>query len=127
VTDGNSPARFQNLNDSDLPAGAVTVDVSHSSLNCKDGLAVTGKGKIARTYPMVCGIDLAGTVRESADPEWAPGDAVIVTGWDLSESHPGGYTERQRLSPGWLTRRPARLSAVQAMAIGTAGPRPCCA
>jgi acrylyl-CoA reductase (NADPH) len=121
VTDGNGPARFQNLNDSDLPAGAVTVDVSHSSLNYKDGLAVTGKGKIARTYPMVCGIDLAGTVRESADPEWAPGDAVIVTGWGLSESHPGGYTERQRLSPGWLTRRPAELSAVQAMAIGTAG------
>ncbi len=129
MTDGNGPARFQNLNDSDLPAGAATVDVSHSSLNNgsvaawprKDGLAVTGKGRIARTYPMVCGIDLAGTVRESADPEWAAGDAVIVTGWDFSVSHPGGCTERQRLSPGWLTRRPARLSAVQAMAIGTAG------
>ena len=121
VTEGNGPARFQNLVEADLPDGDVTVDVSHSSLNYKDGLAVSGKGKIARVLPMVCGIDLAGTVRKSTTPQWSPGDEVIVTGWGLSETHPGGYTERQRLRSSWLTRRPDGLSFVQAMAIGTAG------
>lgn len=121
VATGDGPATFQDLTDDDLPPDAITVDVSHSSLNYKDGLAVTGKGKIARSFPMVCGIDLAGTVASSEDPAWSPGDEVVVTGWGLSETHGGGYTERQRLKPEWLVRRPEGLSASQAMAVGTAG------
>ncbi|MDQ6782057.1 MAG: oxidoreductase [Actinomycetota bacterium] len=121
VANGDGPARFQDLTDADLPDDAVTVEVSHSSLNYKDGLAVTNKGRIARSFPMICGIDLAGVVAESTDPAWSAGDDVVVNGWGLSETHAGGYTERQRVKPGWLTRRPEGLSAVQAMAIGTAG------
>lgn len=115
------PARFEQLTDADLPDGDVTVDVRYSSLNYKDGLAVTGKGKIARRFPMVCGIDLAGTVTASDAPEWQPGDEVVVTGWGLSETHPGGYAERQRLRSEWLVRRPRSLTAAHTMAIGTAG------
>ncbi len=121
MTTGDGPAQFRQLTDADLPDGAVTVDVSHSSLNYKDGLSVTNKGRIARSFPMVCGADLAGTVSASDDPAWAPGDEVVVTGWGLSETHPGGYTERQKVKPEWLIKLPDRLTAVQAMAIGTAG------
>jgi len=115
------PAVLTELTDRDLPEGDVTVAVSYSSLNYKDGLAVTGKGKVIRNYPMVCGIDLAGTVETSESPDWVPGDDVIVTGWGLSESHPGGYTRRQRVRSDWLTRRPVGLSMAQTMAVGTAG------
>lgn len=90
-------------------------------MNFKDGLAVTNTGKIARSFPMICGIDLAGTVTASQDPAWSVGDEVVVTGWGLSESHPGGYTQRQRLKGEWLSRRDPEMSAVQAMAVGTAG------
>jgi acrylyl-CoA reductase (NADPH) len=121
VAHENGPARFEQLTDEDLPAGEVTVDVRHSSLNYKDGLAVTGKGKIVRSFPMVCGIDFAGTVASSDSPEFAAGDEVVVTGWGMSETHPGGYTERQRVPAHWPVRRPARLSSAQTMAIGTAG------
>ena len=93
----------------------------YSSLNYKDGLAVTGKGKIVRSFPMVCGIDLAGTVAASDSAEFAPGDEVVVTGWGLSETHPGGYAERQRVRSEWLVRRPEQLSLQRTMAIGTAG------
>jgi putative YhdH/YhfP family quinone oxidoreductase len=115
------PAALRELSDADLPEGDVTVAVACSSLNYKDGLAVTGKGRIARTYPMVCGIDLAGTVEASDSPEWKAGDDVVVTGWGLSETHPGGYTRRQRVRSEWLVARPDGLSLTQAMAIGTAG------
>ncbi len=121
VASGDGPARFQDLTDSDLPDDAVTVEVSHSGLNYKDGLSVTNKGRIARSFPMICGADLVGTVSVSQDPAWSPGDEVVVTGWGLSETHSGGYTQRQRVKPEWLIRRPAGLTAVQAMAIGTAG------
>ena len=121
VTEGNGPARFQNLVEADLPDGDVTVDVSHSSLNYKDGLAVSGKGKIMRSHPMVAGIDLAGVVEASESPDWKPGDEVLVTGWGLSETHSGGYTERQRVRSEWLTRKPAGLTLQQTMAVGTAG------
>lgn len=121
VATGDGPAQFQQLTDSDLPDDAVTIDVSHSGLNYKDGLSVTNQGRIARSFPMICGADLAGTVADSDDPAWAPGDEVIVTGWGLSETHSGGYTQRQRVKPEWLIRRPADLTAIQAMAIGTAG------
>lgn len=115
------PATLTELTDDKLPDGDVTVAVAYSSLNYKDGLAVTGKGKVIRNYPMVCGIDLAGTVESSDSPDWRPGDDVIVTGWGLSELYPGGYTQRQRVRSEWLTRRPEGLSLVQTMAIGTAG------
>jgi len=120
-TDGHTSARLEQVSDDDLPDGDVTVDVTFSSLNYKDGLAVSGTGRIARSFPMVCGIDLAGTVRDSGAPEWAPGDQVVCTGWGLSETHPGGYTRRQRLRSSWLVARPLGLSLRQSMAIGTAG------
>jgi len=114
-------ASLQELSDVDLPEGDVTVAVAYSSLNFKDGLAVTGKGRIARRFPMVCGIDLAGTVEASDSPRWKPGDEVVVTGWGLSETHPGGYTQHQRLRSEWLIARPDGLTLRQTMAVGTAG------
>ncbi|MBV9486887.1 MAG: oxidoreductase [Frankiaceae bacterium] len=115
------PAETVELTDADLPDGDVTVDIAYSSLNYKDGLAVSGKGKIARSLPMTCGIDFAGTVAASDNPDFAVGDEVVATGWGLSETRPGGYTQRQRVDASVLTKRPAALSAQQAMAIGTAG------
>lgn len=115
------PATLTRLTEADLPDGDVTVDIAYSSLNFKDGLAVTGKGKIARRFPMTAGIDLAGTVADSDSPDWTPGDEVILTGWGLSETHPGAYTTRQRVRSQWLVRRPENLDPVRAMAIGTAG------
>jgi acrylyl-CoA reductase (NADPH) len=115
------PASLQHLSDDDLPEGDVTVDVTWSSLNYKDGLAVTGKGKIIRSYPMVAGIDLAGVVASSDSPAWKPGDEVVLTGWGLSESHPGGFTQRQRVRSEWLTAKPDGLTLRQTMAVGTAG------
>ncbi|QDQ96571.1 MDR family oxidoreductase [Tomitella fengzijianii] len=121
VEEKGKPARLRRLTDADLPEGDVTVDVAYSSLNFKDGLAVTGKGPIARRLPMVCGIDLAGTVSASGSPQWKPGDEVVLTGWGLSETHPGGFTTRQRVRGEWLVARPDALTAEQSMAIGTAG------
>jgi putative YhdH/YhfP family quinone oxidoreductase len=121
VLEGQGPAVLRQLSDQDLPDGDVTVDVSYSSLNYKDGLALTGRGKIARRFPMVCGIDLAGTVADSQSPDWHAGDEVIVTGWGLSETRPGGFTRRQRVQSDMLVRKPDGLSLAQAMAIGTAG------
>jgi acrylyl-CoA reductase (NADPH) len=115
------PATLQELTDDQLPDGDVTVAVKFSSLNYKDGLAVTGKGKIIRSFPMVCGIDLAGTVESSDSASFTPGDDVIVTGWGLSETAPGGYTQKQRVKSDWLVKRPDALTLQQTMAIGTAG------
>jgi acrylyl-CoA reductase (NADPH) len=115
------PAKLTSVTEAELPDGDVTVDIAYSSLNFKDGLSVTGKGKIARRFPMTAGIDLAGTVAASDSPDWKPGDEVVVTGWGLSETHPGAYTTRQRLRSEWLVRRPESLSPARAMAIGTAG------
>ncbi|TAK99194.1 MAG: oxidoreductase [Rhodospirillaceae bacterium] len=119
--DGKYSGGFRQLTDSDLPAEPVLVTVAYSSLNYKDGLAVTGKGKIVKKFPMACGIDLAGTVAESADPAFKPGDPVVVTGRGLSETMWGGYSAKQRINPAYLTRLPRGLTAKQAMAIGTAG------
>ncbi|MDO5501080.1 MAG: MDR family oxidoreductase [Propionibacteriaceae bacterium] len=121
LVDKGQPAQRVELSDADLPEGDVTIDIAYSSLNYKDGLAVTGKGRIARSLPMVCGIDLAGTVAESSAPDWQPGDEVVLTGWGLSETHPGGYTTRQRVRGEWLVARPEGLSLKQTMAVGTAG------
>lgn len=119
--DGKPKAAFRDLTVADLPDHDVLVEISHSSLNYKDGLAVSGKGRIARRLPMVTGIDLAGTVVESRSAEWKAGDRVIVNGWGLSETEWGGYARFQRLKPEWLFRLPDAFSPEQAMAIGTAG------
>lgn len=121
ISDGEGPARPAELEETDLPEGDVTVEVSYSSLNYKDGLAVTGRGRIVRRPPLVCGIDLAGTVVDSATERWAPGDEVVLTGWGLSETHPGGYTTLQRVRSEWLVARPPGLTLAQTMAVGTAG------
>ncbi len=113
--------QLEELTTADLPQSGVLVDVAYSTINYKDALAVTGKMKICRTLPLVCGIDLAGTVSESADKRFRAGDRVLVNGYGLSEKHPGGYTQRQRLDPTWLVRVPEAFSLEQAMALGTAG------
>lgn len=119
--EGKPRAEFREIALGDLPDHDVLVEVSHSTINYKDGLAVSGKGRIARRLPMVAGIDLAGTVVESRAPQWSPGDRVIVNGWGLSETEWGGYSRFQRLKPEWLTRLPESFSPEQAMAVGTAG------
>ncbi|MFZ5607982.1 MAG: MDR family oxidoreductase [Pseudomonadota bacterium] len=119
--DGVVEGRLEEVPLADLPDAPVLVDIAFSTLNYKDGLAVTGQTRIARRLPMICGIDLAGTVAESRDPAFAPGDKVVVNGFGLSETHWGGYAQKQRLRSEWLVRLPAAFSAEQAMAIGTAG------
>jgi acrylyl-CoA reductase (NADPH) len=116
-----APGRLVRLGQEDLADEAVTVRVAYSSLNYKDGLAVTGKGKVVRRFPMVCGVDLAGVVESSSAPSWKPGDQVIGTGWGLGEEHFGGYCERARVSPDWLVRIPEGRDALWAMSLGTAG------
>ncbi|MEQ1885200.1 MAG: MDR family oxidoreductase [Bryobacteraceae bacterium] len=112
---------FQQLDTSALPAGEVLIRVKYSSLNYKDGLAVTGRPGVIREFPMVPGIDLAGVVEESANPDWKTGDEVVVTGFGLSETLWGGYAELARIDSKHLVRRPAGMTLQQTMAIGTAG------
>ncbi|WP_285349104.1 MDR family oxidoreductase [Pseudomonas sp. ME-P-057] len=112
---------LSDIDDTQLPQGDVTVRVSHSTLNYKDGLAITGKGPIVRQFPMVPGVDLAGTVEHSSDPDFKPGDQVVLNGWGVGEAHWGGLAQRARLQGKWLIPLPAAFSAAQAMAIGTAG------
>ncbi|WP_298439694.1 MDR family oxidoreductase [uncultured Ferrimonas sp.] len=114
-------AAVSQIDASQLPAGEVLVAVDRSSLNYKDGLAVTGKGKIIRNFPMVPGIDFAGTVLESADPRFQVGQAVILTGWGVGERHWGGMAEQARVKADWLVSMPHNCTADKAMAIGTAG------
>lgn len=114
-------AGVQDVDEAELPDGNVTVQVDYSTLNYKDGLAITGKGPVVRSFPMVPGIDLAGTVLESSHPEYKPGQAVVLNGWGVGEVHWGGLAERCRLNGDWLIPMPAGLSARQAMAVGTAG------
>ena len=119
--EGRTRGSVEEIDALSLPAGDVVVDIACSTLNYKDGLAITGKGKICRSLPMVCGIDLAGTVRESRSPDWQVGDRVLVNGFGLSERYWGGLAQRASLQAGWLVRTPAAFSAEQAMALGTAG------
>jgi acrylyl-CoA reductase (NADPH) len=119
--DGKPTAEFRTLHLDELPAHDVLVEIAYSTINYKDGLAVTGKGRIARKLPMVAGIDLAGTVVESRSPDWQPGERVIVNGWGLSETEWGGFSRFQRLKPQWLTRLPDGFTLEQSMAVGTAG------
>jgi acrylyl-CoA reductase (NADPH) len=119
--DKKTAATLSRLDESQLPPGDVLVRVAHSTLNYKDALAVTGRGAVVRSWPMVPGIDLAGTVEQSADPAWREGDAVVVTGWGLGETHWGGLAQKARLKAEWLLRLPATYSTRDAMVIGTAG------
>lgn len=114
-------ARLTELDDTALPDRPVTVRVEYSSLNYKDALAVTGRGAICKTWPIVPGIDLAGVVESSADPAWQAGDRVVINGWGLGETHWGGLAQKARVEPGWLLNLPAGYTTKQAMAVGTAG------
>jgi acrylyl-CoA reductase (NADPH) len=118
---GRITARFESLDLEDLAAGEVVIRVTHSGINYKDALAATGAGKILRRFPLVGGIDLAGTVESSSDSRYRAGDAVLVTGCGLSETHDGGYAERARVPGDWVIPMPAGLDAATAMALGTAG------
>jgi len=119
--DGKIQVSFRELDLTSLPAGEVLIRVLYSSLNYKDGLAVTGKPGVIRKFPMVPGIDLAGVVEESSSPEWKPGDAVVVTGSGLSETIWGGYAQYARIDGRHLVRLPEGMTMRQAMGIGTAG------
>ncbi len=118
---GKPKGAFRPIALADLPDHDILVEVAYSTVNYKDGLAVTGKGRIARKLPMVGGIDLAGTVVESRSPAWKPGDRVVVNGWGLSETQWGGYSRFQRVRPEWLIRLPEAFTLEEAMGIGTAG------
>ena len=114
-------ASLQTLDEAQLPAGDVRVRVSHSTLNYKDALAITGQGPVVRQFPMVPGIDLAGVVEESRHPDFKAGDAVLLNAWGVGEGHWGGLAEQARLNGDWLIPLPAGFSAAEAMALGTAG------
>jgi acrylyl-CoA reductase (NADPH) len=120
-TEAGQTVGLKDFDDKDLMDGDVTVGVEWSTLNYKDGLAVTGKAPVVRRFPMIAGVDFAGTVEASSHPGWKPGDKVIANGWGLGETHLGAYAEKARVKGDWLVRLPARMSARQAMAIGTAG------
>jgi acrylyl-CoA reductase (NADPH) len=120
-TDTGQTVRLGDFDEKDLMDGDVTVAVDYSTLNYKDGLALTGKSPVVRRFPMIAGIDFAGTVESSTHPSWKPGDKVVLNGWGLGETHLGAYAEKARVKGDWLVRLPAGMSARQAMAIGTAG------
>ena len=114
-------AALTQFDEAELMEGDVTVRVEWSTLNYKDGLAVTGKAPVVRRFPMIAGIDFAGTVEQSSNPQWKPGDKVICDGWGMGETHLGAYAEKARVKGDWLVRLPEGMSAREAMAIGTAG------
>jgi acrylyl-CoA reductase (NADPH) len=114
-------AALTQFDEAELMDGDVTVAVEWSTLNYKDGLALTGKAPVVRRFPMIAGIDFAGTVLESSHPDWKAGDKVVCNGWGMGETHLGAYAEKARVKGDWLVRLPQSLSARDAMAIGTAG------
>lgn len=119
--DKGTTAALMQFDEAELMDGDVTVAVEWSTLNYKDGLALTGKAPVVRRFPMIAGIDFAGTVAQSSHPNWKAGDKVICTGWGMGETHLGAYAEKARVKGDWLVRLPDGLSAREAMAIGTAG------
>jgi len=118
---GKTSAAVEDLSLDDLPAGNVTVAVDYSTVNYKDGLCIGPGGGLVRSYPHVPGIDFAGTVEESADDRYKPGDKVVLTGWRVGEVHWGGYAQKARVKADWLVPLPDGLDSRQAMAVGTAG------
>ena len=119
--DAGYRAAVKDVDDSALPAGEVTVRVAYSTINYKDGLAITGKSPVVRKFPLHAGIDFAGTVEASDDARFKPGDAVLLNGFGVGETHSGGLAQKARVKGDWLLPLPAGLTARQAMAIGTAG------
>jgi acrylyl-CoA reductase (NADPH) len=120
-TDGGTKAALTDFDEANLMDGDVTVRVEYSTLNYKDGLAVTGKAPVVRRFPMIAGIDFAGTVESSSHPSWKAGDKVILNGWGCGETHLGAYAQKTRVKGDWLVPLPKTMSAREAMAIGTAG------
>ena len=119
--DKGTTAAVTQFDEAELMDGDVTVRVEWSTLNYKDGLALTGKAPVVRRFPMIAGVDFAGTVEQSSHPKWKTGDKVVCTGWGMGETHLGAYAEKARVKGDWLVRLPEGLSAREAMAIGTAG------
>lgn len=119
--DSGQTVGVKELDEAQLPEGDVSIDVEYSTLNFKDGLAITGRSPVVRAFPMVPGIDLAGTVTDSSHADWKAGDAVVLNGWGVGETHWGGLAQRARLNGDWLVPLPAEFTTRQAMAIGTAG------
>src|SRR6201993_1574936 len=119
--DKGTTAALSQFDEAELMDGDVTVRVEWSTLNYKDGLALTGKAPVVRRFPMIAGIDFAGTVEQSSHPQWKAGDKVVCTGWGMGETHLGAYAEKARVKGDWLVALPQGLSARDAMAIGTAG------
>jgi acrylyl-CoA reductase (NADPH) len=120
-SDGGQKVSLTDFDEANLMQGDVGVRIEWSTVNYKDGLALTGNAPIVRRFPMIAGIDFAGIVESSSHAQWKPGDRVILNGWGLGETHLGGYAEKARVRGDWLVRLPARNSARGAMAIGTAG------
>ena len=119
--DKGTTAALTQFDDAELMDGDVTVRVEWSTLNYKDGLALTGKAPVVRRFPMIAGIDFAGTVEQSSHPDWKAGDKVVCNGWGMGETHLGAYAEKARVKGDWLVRLPDGISARDAMAVGTAG------
>jgi acrylyl-CoA reductase (NADPH) len=120
-TDAGQETRFEDLTEADLMDGDVTVRVEYSTVNYKDGLALTGKAPVVRVWPLIPGIDFAGVVETSDNPGFKPGDRVVLNGWGVGESHNGGFAGKARVKGDWLVKLPDAISAADAMAIGTAG------
>jgi acrylyl-CoA reductase (NADPH) len=120
-TDAGQEVRFEDLTPDDLMDGDVVVRVEHSTINFKDGLALTGRSPVVRVWPLIPGIDFAGVVESSSHPDFAAGDRVVLNGWGVGEAHHGGYAQTARVKGDWLVKLPDGLSTAQAMAIGTAG------
>jgi acrylyl-CoA reductase (NADPH) len=120
-TEAGQTVRLTDFDEANLMDGDVAVAVEYSTVNYKDGLAVTGKAPVVRRFPMIAGVDFAGTVESSSHSAWKPGDKVVLNGWGLGESHLGAYAQKARVKGDWLVRLPANMSARDAMAIGTAG------
>jgi len=120
-TENHYATLFTELSESELPEGDVTVNIDYSSINYKDALAITGRGPIVRRFPMVPGIDFAGTVSASAHPDYQIGDKVLLTGWGVGEKHWGGLSEKAQVKGDWLTPLPAGANSKHVMAVGTAG------
>jgi len=119
--DGAQSVRLADVNESELPEAPVTVRVEYSTVNYKDGLAITGKSPVVRKFPMVPGIDFAGIVESSSSPAWRAGDRVLLNGWGVGETHWGGFAQKARVNAEWLQRIPDSFTSRQAMTIGTAG------
>jgi acrylyl-CoA reductase (NADPH) len=120
-TEAGQEPRFEDLSLADLMDGDVVVRVEHSTVNFKDGLALTGRSPVVRVFPLIPGIDFAGVVESSSSSEFKPGDRVVLNGWGVGETHNGGYAQRARVKGDWLVKLPDAISSERAMAIGTAG------